>query len=391
MLAEVAACAALLAWAGLLCARGGFWRAATREEEGAGAARLAPGPAPATIAVIPARDEAPLIGQAVTALLRQDYPGSFRIVVVDDGSSDGTAAAARAAAEAAGAADRVTVLAGAPLPAGWTGKLWAVAQGVEHALRGPDPPVYLLLTDADIACAPGALARAVARAEHGGLVLVSLMAKLRCESPAERWFVPAFVYFFQMLYPFAWVNRPDRRTAAAAGGFMLVRAQTLLQAGGIAGIRGALIDDCALAARLKPLGPIWLGLSGGGVRSLRPYPCAGDFRRMVRRTAYTQLDRDPLNLAGALAGMAVTWLAPPLLALFAGGFAQLAGLVAWAAMALSFQPMLRYYGRSPFWGVALPAIAAAYMLWTLDSALQHAAGRGGTWKGRSQAGLPEAS
>jgi hopene-associated glycosyltransferase HpnB len=247
----------------------------------------------------------------------------------------------------------------------------------------------LLLTDADIVFAPGALASLVERAEKQRLVLNSLMVKLRCKSFAERMFVPAFIFFFQMLYPFAFVNDPRRATAAAAGGCMLVRREALQAAGGLAAIRGALIDDCALAKLLKARGRIAIALTEHA-HSVRTYPAIGDVRRMVARTAYAQLRYSPLLLAGAVLGLALSYLAPVALALFAAGFAQFAGLFAWASMAIAFRPILRFYGMSSFgswlWA-ALPAIAAMYMAFTLDSAYQHARGRGGMWKGRAQANI----
>jgi hopene-associated glycosyltransferase HpnB len=210
------------------------------------------------------------------------------------------------------------------------------------------------------------------------------MVKLRCESFAERAGIPAFVFFFQMLYPFAWVNRPTSAVAAAAGGCMLVRADVLRKAGGIEVIRGALIDDCALAKALKAHGPIWLGLTER-VHSVRPYPALADIRRMVARSAYAQLHYSPLLLMGTVAGMVVTYLVPPFAAIFGSGIARMVGLATWALMALAFQPTLRFYRLSPLWGVALPAIALQYTLYTLDSAYQYVRGRGGTWKGRVQA------
>jgi hopene-associated glycosyltransferase HpnB len=375
---EIIALIALAAWAYLLAARGGFWLARERDDRDAPAH---PAAWPAVVAVIPARDEAATIGATVRSLLAQDYPG-LAIILVDDGSRDGTAAAASAAAAAAGARERLTVIEGAPLPAGWTGKGWAQKQGI--AAAGERAPRYLLLTDADIVYGPGALARLVARAEAGGCVLASLMVRLNCESLAERAFIPAFVFFFQMLYPFAWVARAERTTAAAAGGVMLVRADALARAGGIDAIRDALIDDCALARRLKAQGPIWLGLTDA-VRSIRAYDGVGPIRRMVARSAYAQLGYSPLNLLGTTLGMALTFLAAPLLAILAHGPPQWTGLVAWLLMAVAFQPTLRLYRLNPLWGPALPAIALAYAVWTIDSALQYARGRGGQWKGRVQA------
>ena len=384
MTTDLLASMVLAIWPYLLLGRGAFWLGRERDEAIGGR-----GPWPAITAVIPARDEAECVGETVTSLLRQDYAGEFHVVLVDDQSRDGTAEVARAAAAALGAIDRLTVLPGRTLPAGWTGKLWAQSQGVEAAEAGPRPPELILLTDADIVYAPGELAKLAARAQAGGYVLTSLMAKLRCESFAERMFVPAFIFFFQMLYPFAWANDPRRSTAAAAGGCMLVRREKLRAAGGMASIRSALIDDCALAKELKAQGPIWIGLTDG-VRSVRAYPAVEDIRRMVSRTAYAQLRYSPLLLAGTILGLAITYLAPVLLTIFATGLAKILGIAAWLLMALAFQPILRFYRVSPLWGLALPAIAATYMAFTLDSAYQHARGRGGMWKGRAQANLKDA-
>ncbi len=381
MAGYVLATLALAIWVYLISARGGYWLAGERDDR---AEPARPAAWPCVTAVIPARDEVDTIGTTVSSLFGQAYPGAFSIVLVDDESHDGTGEAARAAAAGAGASDRLTVLRGRPLPAGWTGKLWAVHQGVAQATAAVPPPDYLLLTDADITYGTDALAALLARAEAGGNVLTSLMVKLRCESLAERVFVPAFVYFFQMLYPFGWVNRRDHPLAAAAGGCMLVRPQALAAAGGIAAIRGALIDDCTLGALLKRQGPVWLGLTAR-VTSARAYDEVDDIRRMVARSAYAQLGYSPLMLAGCLLGMALTYLAAPLMALFGGGFAQALGAAAFALMILSYQPILQFYRRSPLWGLALPLIALAYMAFTLDSAYQHVRGRGGMWKGRAQA------
>jgi len=372
---------ALGIWVYLIFGRGFYWLAGERDD-----LREAPPPAvwPRVTAVIPARDEVETIGTTIASLLGQAYPGAFSVVLVDDESRDGTADAARAAALRAGARERITVLAGQPLPQGWTGKLWAVSQGVAHATAQADAPDYLLLSDADITYAADALARLTARAGQGGYVLTSLMAKLRCESLAERALVPAFIYFFQMLYPFAWVNRRDHAMAGAAGGCMLVRPQALAGAGGIAAIRGKLIDDCALGAAMKARGPIWLGLTQL-VTSARPYDRVDDIRHMVARSAYAQLGYSPLVLAGCLLGMALTSLAAPLLAVFGHGLAQVLGAAAFVLIFVSYVPILRFYGRSPWWGLALPLIALAYMAFTLDSAYQHGRGRGGLWKGRVQA------
>jgi hopene-associated glycosyltransferase HpnB len=364
----------LAAWLYLLLFRDGFWRAAERDDT--------PFPPPAAwpdvVAIVPARDEADVIARAIGSLAAQDYPGDFRILLVDDGSSDGTAAVAR---EVGG--DRLTILTGSALPAGWTGKLWAMEQG--HRAVG-NAPTYLWFTDADIVHAPDTLAMLVARSVAEKLALHSLMADLRCDSAAERAFVPAFVFFFQMLYPFAALNDAGRRAAGAAGGCMLVERTALERAGGLQPIAAALIDDCAMGAALKRQGPIRLSLTHRS-QSIRPYGGAQEIGAMVARSAYAQLGYSPLLLAGTIAGMALLYLAPPLFALFGHGLTRLAGLAAWIAMAYAFQPMLRFYRRSPLWGLALPLIGLFYTGATIASALQHVRGRGGMWKGRAQAQL----
>lgn len=377
----------LAAWLYLLLARGGFWRANIREEE---SLPSAPAEWPSVVGVVPARNEADVIAKSLSSLLNQDCTKSLKVILIDDQSDDGTADAARAAAEAASASDRLTILRGKPLPQGWTGKLWAMKQGVAQASSLAEPPRYLLLTDADIAYEPGVIRRLVARAEAGSLVLTSLMVKLRCESLAERALIPAFVFFFQMLYPFAWTNRRKSTMAAAAGGCMLVRRDALEAAGGIEAIRSSLIDDCALGRSMKKQGPIWLGLTDS-VHSLRPYPGLGDIRRMVSRSAYDQLNYSPLLLAGAVFGMLITYMLPPLFAIFATGLAQVIGAATWGLMTFAFLPIVRFYRLSPLWAPALPVIGASYMVFTLDSAVQHWRGRGGLWKGRVQARRAEVS
>ncbi len=377
----------LAAWLYLILARGGFWRADIRDEVG-----VPPTPAewPSVIAVVPARNEADVIATSLSSLLNQDYAKPLKVILVDDQSNDGTADAARAAAEKTGASDRLTILRGEPLPQGWTGKLWAMKQGAAQASSVAELPRYLLLTDADIAYEPNVIRRLVARAEAGSLVLTSLMVKLRCESLAERALIPAFVFFFQMLYPFAWTNRRDSTMAAAAGGCMLVRRDALEAAGGMEAIRSSLIDDCALGRSMKKQGPIWLGLTDS-VHSLRPYPGLGDIRRMVSRSAYDQLNYSPLLLAGTVAGMLLTYLLPPLIAIFGTGIAQAIGALTWGLMSLAFLPIVRFYRLSPLRAASLPVVAAFYMVFTLNSAVQHWRGRGGLWKGRVQARRAEAS
>lgn len=368
------AAASLAAWLYLLLGRGGFWLARERDT-----ASVPPSPQrwPSVVALVPARNEADVIAQTIGSLLAQDYSGVFHIVLVDDQSTDETAEHARTI----NAADRLTVLSGGARPVGWTGKLWAQQQGIEYANVNVAPD-YLWLTDADISHAPDTLASLVARAEQGR-VLVSLMARLHCETFAERMFVPAFVYFFDMLYPFAWVNGGGR-TAAAAGGCMLVRRTALEAAGGIAQIRNRIIDDCALGGLMKEQGPIWLGLTNRSV-SLRPYGTVGDVGQMIARSAYAQLGYSPLMLTGTLIGMLLIFVAPPVFTLLTNGWPQALGAAAWFLMAISFTPILRFYGRSLLWGVALPLIGACYTAFTLQSAIQFWRGKGGMWKGRAQA------
>ena len=368
----------LVIWLYCVFFRGGYWRADALGD------RPCPPPAawPHIVAVIPARNEQDSIADSVMSLLVQDYPGRFAIILVDDNSEDATASIAAGLPARTGSQVGLTILRGEPLPTGWTGKLWALQQGIASASR--EQPDLLLLTDADIVYEPGMLRTLAARAASGRHVLTSLMAKLRCESSAERAFIPAFVYFFQMLYPFSWVNDPRNRVAAAAGGCMLIRADALARAGGIAVIRDALIDDCSLAAVMKKQGPIWLGLTDR-VRSIRDSGAVADIHTMVSRSAYAQLRYSPVLLGLTLIGMALTYWAPPLLALFGHGTARALGLAAWALMAVSFWPMLRFYGLTPLWAPALPAIATGYMAFTFSSALQHMLGKGGRWKGRYQA------
>jgi len=365
-----AALLALALWAGMVMVHRRFWRADQRLEE---ARELASWPK--VTAVIPARNEAATIGRTVTSLLAQDYPGELSVIVVDDNSTDGTA-------EAAGSDPKLRVIAGEPLADGWTGKLWAVSQGVREAGKAPG---YLLLTDADIEHDPGNLKRLVFKAETDGRHLVSLMVKLRCESVWERLLIPAFVFFFQKLYPFPAVNDPNSRIAAAAGGCMLVRRETLEAAGGIDAIRSEVIDDCALARLIKRRGPIWLGLATR-TRSLRAYEDLSEIWDMVARTAYVQLRHSVLALVGTLVGMTVIYLVPPVAfavgtALREGPLAS-AGLLAWLLMALAYTPTLALYGRSVVWALVLPVSAALYTLMTLSSALRHWRGRGAGWKGR---------
>ena len=382
----------LTVWLYLVALRGGFWRADQRLGEDFSA----PDVWPAVVALVPARNEAAVIGRSVASLLTQDYPGRFQVVLTDDHSTDGTAEAASAAAQVSVHADRLTVVAASALPAGWSGKLWALNEGLTHAGKLALDAPYLWLSDADIAHEPDTLSRLVAKAESQNLNLVSLMAMLSCRGFWERLLIPPFVYFFQMLYPFAWVNDLRNRTAAAAGGCVLLRRDALERAGGFEAIRGALIDDCALARRIKDLSPadrtggsgpvgIWLGPATTS-RSIRPYRGLGDIWRMVARSAYTQLRQSPLLLAATLTGMALSFLASPLVGLTAYLHGQnVAAVIAfstWSLMAMSAVPTYRLY-RQPVWlATFLPLSAVFYCAMTLDSAVRHWGGRGGRWKDR---------
>jgi hopene-associated glycosyltransferase HpnB len=369
--------AAVAIWIYLVLFRGSFWRL----PEPPLTART--GPPRAVVAVVPARDEAECIDRAIGSLLDQDHPGRLHVILVDDHSRDGTAALARAAAERRGAQARLTVCRGRPLPPGWTGKLWAVRQGIETARAlAPDG---LLLTDADIAHQPSNVSELVAHAERGGYDLISLMVRLNCRSFWERLLIPAFVFFFFKIYPPRWVADPARQTSAAAGGCMLIRPSALDQIGGIGSIRGEIIDDCALARRVKAVGgAVWLG-SSAATRSLREYRRWQPIWQMIARTAFAQLGYSPALLAGALVALALAYLSPPLLLLSSDPAARLLGATAWLAMAAAFLPILRAYDGSRIIALVLPLITLFYGAATIASAVAFWRGHGGWWKGRFQA------
>lgn len=360
--------ASLAAWLVLTLGRGRFWRTSIRLPP----SREPSGAWPSVVAVVPARNEAELLPTTLPSLLRQRYPGEWRVIVVDDDSSDGTGAIA---------ADLgAQVVTGTGPPPGWAGKPAAMHRGVQNA----GTPDYLLFTDADIAFPDDAVRRLVGAARGTGLVLTSQMVRLRVRSRWERLIVPAFVFFFAQLYPFALVNRPGR-TAAAAGGCMLVERAALGRAGGLEPIGAALIDDVALGRLLKAQGPIWLGLSGE-ICSVRPYPRLADLWAMVARSAYTQLRYSPLLLLGTVLGLLLVYVLPPA-ALISGAIAgavlpAVLGGTAWLIMTLAYVPILRFYRVAPLAAVLLPLIALLYLVMTVDSARRHAVGRGGTWKGR---------
>ena len=354
----------LLVWVYLFFAHGKFWLSRPQLQ-----ASERPTELPDIDIVVPARDEAQTIGPVIASLLAQDYAGRFRIVLIDDDSADGTA-------ERAGQAPSLEIIPGQAKPEGWSGKLWALHQGIE-ATHAP----VVLLTDADIVHDPAHLSSLVARLAQPPVAMVSEMVRLNCTSLAERALVPAFVYFFQMLYPFARVNDPASSVAAAAGGTILLRREALQRIGGIQAIRSALIDDVTLAKAVKAFAPIYLGHSGLA-RSIRPYPDFGSLWRMISRTAFTQLRHSALVLLGTLVGLTVVWLVPPWEILTGGDWPRVFGIAAFLLAATSYLPTLARYRRNPLWALALPLVALFYMAATLGSALSYWLGRGASWKRR---------
>lgn len=372
---SVAALTAVI-WSYLALARGSFWRIKSAKPDASGKA----GFSGSVVAVVPARNEAELIGPVVTSLLNQSV--AFPVILVDDESTDGTAGVARRAAEEASKADALIVIHGKPLPAGWTGKLWSMYQGIERARAFN--PTWLLFTDADVLHGAETVADLGFIASHGPYDLVSFMVKLHCETVPEKLLIPAFVYFFFMLYPPSWIRDARRSTAGAAGGCMLVRAETLERGGGVESIRGAVIDDCSLALLLKRHGGrLWLGLADQS-QSLRRYETFWDVEHMVSRTAFNQLRHSPLLLLGTIAGMVITFLAPPLLLLTHSRPAIFMGAAVWAAMTITYSAMVRYFRLNLGWALTLPLAALFYLGATVHSAVKYWKGSGGRWKGRVQ-------
>ncbi len=373
----------LLIWLVILFGRGGFWRCQERDTQWS--LSLPEGSLwPVIGVVVPARDEAPVIERSIGSLLEQDYPGSMRIVLVDDASRDGTGALAEAVTHQQGRTGSLSVIRNEQLPVGWTGKLWAMATGLKAMNGDTEPPDFVLFCDADIALAPDTLRALVVKAATERRVLVSLMAKLAVETVAEKALIPAFVYFFAKLYPFAWVSDPKSPVAAAAGGCMLVDRQALVRAMGFEAIRGSIIDDCALGRMMKQEGPITLALTNRAV-SLRGYADVGSIRKMITRSAYAELKFSPIRLVLAIAGLTLTYFVPVFLALLAGGVPGLIGLAVCLAMILSFVPILRFYGLPLALAVTVPVVAVVYCIFTVESALLFWRGKGGEWKGRYQA------
>jgi hopene-associated glycosyltransferase HpnB len=385
---------ALIGWVYLLFFRRRFWLANQRLRRKVRDRQEWPPVA----AIVPARDEAAVVDRAIRSLLDQDYPGQLAVILVDDYSTDGTAAAARRVARDGARPEALHVIPARPLPPGWTGKLSAMATGFEALQKaGEESGVharYVLFTDADIVHDPLNLKRLVAKAESKKLDLVSLMVRLHCERPIERLLIPAFVFFFQKLYPFPAANSRRSHVAAAAGGCMLVRRGALQRAGGLDRIAGELIDDCALAALLKPRGPIWIGLATDTTRSIRPYDGLKDIWSMVARTAFSQLDYSPLMLLATVIGMTVLYIAPIAALIWSlvtvAPALMVLGLAGLLLMWIAYYPTWRLYGRIGWAFFALPAAAFLYTLMTLDSAWRHLRGRGGGWKNRTYARQPDA-
>ncbi len=368
----------VIIWIYLLAFRGGFWQISRHltniQQPKLSGRRIA--------VVIPARNEAAVIARALASLFEQDFPARLHIFLVDDASTDQTAEVAALAADRVGKTESLTIVSGQPLPAGWTGKLWALSQGVSKAeALAPD---YILLTDADVVHGPHAVAQLVAIAEANGYDLASYMVRLACVTTAEKALIPAFVFFFLKLYPPARIASPRHRTAAAAGGCILIRPAALEKIGGLASIRSEVIDDCALARKVKGSGGrIWMGLSSSS-ESIRSYGTFSEIGHMISRTAFNQLQHSPLLLIGTVIGLIVTYLLPPLLILSGNVTAGLLGLIAWMLMSVAYLPMVRFYKRRMLWAVALPMVACFYAGATVHSAIQYWRGRGGAWKGRVQ-------
>jgi hopene-associated glycosyltransferase HpnB len=378
----------LVIWVYLVLARGGFWHIYPAQSDLISAGKDSPANGvetnPVRIAVIiPARNEADVVHHAVRSLLQQIGRHQIHIFLIDDASTDGTAQAARVAAIAVNQAQSLTILGGSPLPLGWSGKLWAMQQGIEQAAKiAPD---YFLFTDADIEHAPDSVATLVSIAQSGPYDMASFMVKLHCQSVAEKILIPAFVYFFFKLYPPAWIANPRRSEAGAAGGCILIRPAALEKAGGLAAIRQEVIDDCSLAARVKHTdGRLWLGASAT-TRSIRPYDGFSGIGRMISRSAFSQLRHSNFLLLVSILGMAATYLLPPALVLATHRMAPAAlGGMAWMLMVLSYWPVLRLYRLNPLWALALPVAAVFYVGATFHSAWKYWVGRGGEWKGRIQ-------
>ena len=380
-LALILALLSLLIWVVLIFFRGEFWQLSRFDDDVRPVASLTSWPS--VVAIVPARNEAETIARVVSSLLKQNYLGEFRIVVVDDHSEDGTAALATEAGRITGAATKLNIAVASTLPKGWTGKLWAMQCGIESSAAFAAD--YIWFTDADIEHGPETLERLVARAETQNLDLTSLMVLLQAKSLAERLLIPAFLYFFLKLYPPKWIADRGAKTAGAAGGCVLLRKVALERMGGLAAIRAEVIDDCALARAVKGSGgAIWMGLTRRSV-SLRAYESFGEIRDLIARTAFTQLKYSAVLLAGTLLGMLVTYLVPIMFVFSSQSVLWRIGLATWALMTVSYLPTVRFYRLPALWAVTLPAAAVFYTYATGVSAMRFWLGKGGQWKGRAQA------
>ena len=372
----------LIAWTFLFAGRGGFWCA----NQTLSPALLSDGELPSVIAIIPARDESLTIGMAVSSLANQSYTGKLLVIVVNDNSTDKTVDAALSAAASVGHSKKLIVVNGAPLKSGWTGKMWAVNQGIKQAVKINPNVDYIFLTDADIVHDSGNLSRLVSKAKKDNLHLVSLMVRLRCKSFWEKLLVPAFVFYFQKLYPFSRVNSFSREEAAAAGGCMLVRRETLISVGGVQSIKGEVIDDCALAKLIKRKAPIWLGLATDNTKSIRPYNNLVDFWKMVTRSAFVQLDNSIFQLVTAISSMFLLYWVPPIGLIFGHFWTWHVSILAALICILMFGlylPTLKLYKASSLWGPSIVFAGIIFTLMTLDSARNHWLGRRSLWKGRT--------
>jgi hopene-associated glycosyltransferase HpnB len=391
-IANIVGIITLAIWLHLFFGRGWFWRIRRLDADKPAEKILAKWPS--VMAVVPARNEAETIGRVVTSLIEQDYPGQLSVIVVDDHSEDATAAIAKQAAEPDGADNRVRLVSAPPLASDWTGKLSALNAGVSSGdatdsgwlgRTAEEAPSFYWFTDADVIHAPDTLRRLVVRAERDKLNLASLMVLLQANTFPERALIPAFLYFFLMLYPPQWIADAELSTAGAAGGCILLRQEALARIGGLAAIRGEVIDDCALAKAVKASGgTVWMGLTRKST-SLRAYKTFGEIRDLIARTAFTQLRYSSLLLAGTLAGMFLTYVAPVVLLFAHDSTARILGFASWLLMSLSFLPTVRFYRLSPLWAPFLPLTALFYTYATWLSAVRYWMGKGGQWKGRAQA------
>jgi hopene-associated glycosyltransferase HpnB len=382
------ACISFLIWVYLVFARGGFWRLRPFIDELSAHENLQKWPS--IVAIVPARNESETIAQTVASLARQDYPGELCVFIIDDHSEDRTAAIAEGAARENSAESRIQIHSAKPLPAGWTGKLWALQNGIETASQRAAE--FYWFTDADIVHAPDTLRRLVSRAENNSLDLVSLMVLLQSKTFPERFLIPAFLFFFLKVYPPRWTGNVQSRTAGAAGGCVLLRRDALERSGGLPAISDEVIDDCALAGAVKrSRGKIWMGLTRTSV-SLRAYRSFAEIGDMIARTAFTQLRYSLPLLAGTIIGMFLTYIAPVALTLAPKSLlgphanaSRILALLAWLLMSFAYFSTTRFYRASLPWVLSLPLAALFYSYATCVSAARYWRGRGGQWKGRSQA------